>query len=66
MSESWERRDAQWERLLEMVKEAPIQPLIDKLSFIKNKKLWGYVFRYGLVEIPKEDFGVVAKEIKRK
>jgi predicted RNA-binding protein len=50
----------------EKVKEAPIQPLIDKLSFIKNKKLWGYVFRYGLVEIPKEDFGVVAKEIKRK
>lgn len=35
---------------------APIRPLIDNLSFIKNKKFWGYVFRFGLLEIPEPDF----------
>jgi len=39
--------------------ETPIAPLIEKLSFIKNKKQWGYIFRYGLVSIPKEDFDVI-------
>jgi len=38
------------------VSEAPIAPLIESLSFIKNKKSWGYVFRFGLVEIPESDF----------
>jgi predicted RNA-binding protein len=42
-------------------KDASILPLIEKLSFIKNKKSWGYVFMYGLVEIPKEDFDVIRK-----
>jgi hypothetical protein len=38
------------------VTDAPIRPLIEKLSFIKNKQSWGYVFRFGLVEIPEQDF----------
>jgi predicted RNA-binding protein len=37
----------------------PIAPLIAELSFIKNKRQWGYVFRYGLVEIPKRDFEAI-------
>lgn len=37
-----------------------IQPLIDKLFFIKNKKNWGFVFRFGLIEIPEHDFYVIA------
>ncbi len=39
--------------------EAPIAPLIDKLSFIQNKRRWGYVFRFGLFEIPPADFSVI-------
>ncbi len=36
--------------------DAAIQPLLDKLSFIKNKKSWGYAFRYGHLQIPETDF----------
>lgn len=45
------------------VKETPIAPLIKSLSFIKNKKSWGYVFRYGLVEIPQEDFKLISEQM---
>jgi len=36
--------------------EVKIEPLVADLSFIRNKHAWGYVFRFGLLEIPKEDF----------
>lgn len=38
------------------VTEVPIQPLLEDLSFIKNKQRWGIVFRYGFLEIPRPDF----------
>jgi predicted RNA-binding protein len=38
------------------MKETSIEPLISDLSFIRNKKSWGYVFRFGLIEIPRDDF----------
>ncbi len=41
-------------------KDIEIESLIDDLSFIKNKKHWGYVFRYGLFAIPFEDFTTIA------
>ena len=50
----------------EKVKDAPIAPLIESLSFIKNKKSWGYVFRFGLVEIPKEDFDLIQQTLLNK
>lgn len=40
--------------------EAPIRSLLDRLSFIKNKQSWGYVFRLGLIEIPASDFLEIA------
>lgn len=40
--------------------EAPVQPLIDSLDFIRNKKSWGVVFRRGLFEIPEADFAKIA------
>jgi EVE domain len=40
--------------------ETPIRLLLDDLSFIKNKKSWGYVFRFGLLEIPESDFQRIA------
>lgn len=39
--------------------ETPIRLLLDKLSFIKNKQFWGYMFRFGLLEIPESDFQVI-------
>ncbi len=42
------------------VKHLDIRPLISDLSFIKNKKSWGYVFRYGFLEIDKESFIIIA------
>lgn len=41
--------------------EAPIQPLLDDLSFIQDKRRWGYPFRRGLFEIPREDFERIAR-----
>jgi len=47
-----------WRRRVAFVKAqpAPIHPLIDALSFIKDKKSWGYPFRRGLFEIDAADF----------
>ena len=43
--------------------EAPIEPLISDLLFIKNKKSWGYVFRFGMIEIPRTDFLLIASKM---
>lgn len=39
--------------------ESEIRPLIEKLSFIKNKKRWGFYLISGFREISKEDFEVI-------
>ncbi|MBP7689186.1 MAG: EVE domain-containing protein [Thermoflexales bacterium] len=41
----------------------PIQPLIPELSFIREKKSWGYVFRFGFFEIPQSDFDLIARHL---
>lgn len=38
---------------------ADIKPLLDDLSFIKNKKRWGFPFMRGFLEVPQEDFAVI-------
>lgn len=43
------------------VKEAPLIPLIQNLSCIRNKKHWGTVFKMDLFQISKEDFELIAK-----
>jgi EVE domain len=50
-----------WRRNVEFAActEAPIEPLIDQLSFIKDRRRWGYVFRFGLFAIPESDFEVI-------
>ena len=40
--------------------DVDIKPLIPILSFIKNKTSWGYVFRYGFLEIAQESFEIIA------
>jgi predicted RNA-binding protein len=57
-----------WRRNVEFVRgvEAPIRPLIDQLSFIKDKRHWGSMFRFGLFKIPQEDFAVISQAMKVK
>ena len=40
-------------------KETSILPLINDLSFIQNKKSWGYPFRFGFFEINETDFNLI-------
>ena len=51
-----------WRRNVEFLgsHDVPIKPLIDDLTFIANKKSWGFVFRRGLFEIPEPDFARIA------
>lgn len=41
-------------------KHIDIKPLVPLLPFIKNKNSWGYVFRYGFLEIDKKSFEIIA------
>ncbi len=49
------RRNVEFEN----VEEADIRPLLDHLSFIKNKKKWGFYLISGFREISKDDFEVI-------
>ena len=40
--------------------DASIQPLLENLLFIPDKRRWGFPFRRGCFEICKEDFRVIA------
>ncbi len=54
------RRDVQFV----VAQETPIRSLLNDLSFIKNKQSWGYVFRFGLLEIPEPDFQTIVAAMK--
>jgi EVE domain len=43
--------------------EAPIRPLIESLSFIKNKTHWGAAFRFGYIKVPQDDFELIAESM---
>ncbi|MFT0803110.1 EVE domain-containing protein [Bacillus swezeyi] len=43
--------------------ETSIHPFIPSLSFIKNKKHWGYSFRFGHTEISEQDFNLIFKQM---
>lgn len=45
--------------------EAKIQPLIENLDFIRNKKSWGVVFRRGFFEIREKDFFAIRDAMNR-
>lgn len=44
-------------------REAPIQPLIPRLSFVKDKTRWGAAFRFGVLRVPPRDFALIAKHM---
>ena len=50
----WVRR-VDWER----VRPAAVRPLLDRLSFVTDKRGWGMAFRRGLFPVPAEDFAVI-------
>lgn len=57
-----------WRRRVAYAKavDAPIKPLLNKLSFTAGKTSWGYAFRYGLIEVTEEDFALIAEAMKAK
>jgi hypothetical protein len=46
-------------------REAPIKPLVEPLSFIRNKTHWGAAFRFGQLKIPADDFALIAQAMGR-
>jgi len=44
---------------------APIKPLLEHLSFIRNKDHWGAAFRFGVVRVPRDDFAAIAAAMGR-
>jgi len=50
------RRDVDW---LD-ADEAPIRPLLERLSFTQGKSNWGYAFRVGLLKVGADDMALIA------
>lgn len=46
-----------------LAKDISIEPLINELEFIKNKRQWGFPFRRGCFEISQKDFQLIAKNM---
>ncbi|GLR08434.1 EVE domain-containing protein [Mixta theicola] len=51
------RRDVAYQPCI----DAPIHPLLDRLSFTKGLSSWGYKFRFGHFEITDDDFSMIAQ-----
>ena len=43
--------------------ELSVLPLISDLTFIKDKTHWGAPFRFGMLQIPEEDFRLIASKM---
>src|SRR5260221_1780149 len=52
------RRDVDF---LERASEAPIRPLLERLSFTRDSPSWGYAFRRGSFAVSAEDFALIAE-----
>ena len=44
-------------------KEVEVKPLLQQLSFVKNKDRWGMAFRRGFFEIQQHDFHILAEKM---
>lgn len=56
------RRDVAWDA---GAHEAPIAPLLDRLSFTAGRASWGYAFRFGLLQVTAEDMNLIAAAMHR-
>lgn len=45
------------------VQEAPIEPMLEDLSFIRDKRRWGFPFRRGCFSVPLDDFSRIARSM---
>jgi hypothetical protein len=45
--------------------DAPVKPLIERLSFIRSKMHWGAAFRFGYLRVPEADFAIIAAAMSR-
>jgi len=48
----------------EPIVEVPLLPMLESLSFIKNKSAYGAVFRFGVVKIPESDFRLIGNAMR--
>lgn len=46
--------------------DVSILPLINELDFIRDKKSWGYPFRFGSFEISEQDFKLISSTMLKK
>ena len=46
-----------------MIDDVSIRPLVERLSFIRDPKRWGYAFRFGHLEMSREDFELIASQM---
>lgn len=53
------RRDVQWLSS----QHAPIHPLLNQLTGTAGKRHWGYLFRFGLVNINRKDMALIAQSV---
>jgi hypothetical protein len=53
------RRAVQWQPCA----PAPVRPLLDALSFVRNKLHWGHAFRFGYLRVPPADFAIIAAAV---
>jgi hypothetical protein len=51
------RRDIAYEK---EAREADVYPLLDELSFIKDREHWGLFFHRSLFSVPRDDFALIA------
>jgi hypothetical protein len=41
--------------------DAPIRPLLSRLSFTRGRASWGAIFRTGVFEVTPDDYGLIAE-----
>ncbi|SCC95372.1 conserved hypothetical protein [Thiomonas sp. X19] len=51
------RRDVHWLQ----AREAPIQPLLDRLAWTSGQRNWGYTLRFGLFEVSEQDLQIIVQ-----
>lgn len=54
------RRDIRFEK---KVRQADVYPLLDRLSFIKDREHWGLFFHRSLFSVGHDDFQLIAKSM---
>ena len=51
------RRDIAWQK---KARDADVYPLLDELSFIRDRTHWGLFFHRSLFSVPRDDFAKIA------